>query len=230
MRADKIADLLGQTQLFGGLSDDMLLRVADRCIDRRYNKGHVIFRRGDTGDRLYVVAEGAIKVFLTSDDGDELMLKTLGPPDVVGELALADGGARSASAEAIEDTVLVSLDRETWLDLQDHHEELRQAMLSALVGVVRRLTEHTADLVFLDLQGRVAKVLLQLAEERGKETAEGIDLEFTLTQSDLASMVGGSRQSVNQSLSAFQRRGYVELRGRDIVVTDLPGLRRRAGL
>lgn len=230
MRTDKIATLLGQTQLFGGLSDEMLMKVAERCVDRRYNKGHVVFRRGDPGDRLYVIAEGMIKVFLTSDDGDEMMLRTLEPSDVLGELALADGGARSASTEAVEDSVLVSLDRDTWLDLQDRHPELRQAMLEALVGVVRRLTEHTADLVFLDLQGRVAKILIQLVEERGKETPDGIDLELPLTQSDLASMVGGSRQSVNQSLSAFQRRGYVELKGRDIVVKDLPGLRRRAGL
>lgn len=230
MRADRISALLGQTQLFGGLSDDMLLKVAERCVDRRYNKGNIIFRRGDLGDRLYVIAEGSIKVYLNSDEGDEMILRTLETPEVLGELALADGGPRSASAEASEESVLVSLDRDTWLELQEQHAELRQAMLEALVGVVRRLTDHTADLVFLDLQGRVAKVLVQLVDERGTETDEGVELDLTLTQSDLASMVGGSRQSVNQSLSAFQRRGYVELRGREIVVKDMAGLRRRAGL
>ena len=230
MRTDRIATLLGQTQLFGGLSDEMLERVAERCVDRRYKKGNIIFRRGDQGDRLYVIAEGSIKVFLNSDDGDEMMLRSLEPTEVLGELALADGGARSASAEALEDTVLVSLDRDTWLDLQEKHAELRQAMLEALVGVVRRLTEHTADLVFLDLQGRVAKVLIQLIEERGTETDEGMVLDLPMTQSDLASMVGGSRQSVNQSLSAFQRRGYLDVRGREVVVLDMAGLRHRAGL
>ena len=230
MRSDLIANLLGQTQLFGGLSDEMLARVAERCLARRYNKGNIVFRRGDAGDRLYVIAEGAVKVVLTSDDGDEMLLRTMEKPEVLGELALADGGPRSAGVEVVEDSLLGSLDRETWLDLQEANPELRQAMLDALVGVVRRLTEHTADLVFLDLQGRVAKVLVQLADERGREVPEGVELDLPLTQSDLAAMVGGSRQSVNQSLAAFQKRGYVELKGREIVVKDPAGLRRRAGL
>ena len=134
MRSDLIANLLGQTQLFGGLSDEMLARVAERCLARRYNKGNIVFRRGDAGDRLYVIAEGAVKVVLTSDDGDEMLLRTMEKPEVLGELALADGGPRSAGVEVVEDSLLVSLDRETWLDLQEANPELRQAMLDALVA------------------------------------------------------------------------------------------------
>lgn len=106
---------------------------------------------------------------------------------------------------------------------------MADALLLSLGGVLRRLTEQTADLVFLDLHGRVAKLLVGMAGEEDSSGDGEVALDLELTQSDLASMVGGSRQSVNQILRSFARRGYVEMQGRRIVVKNLPGLRHRAG-
>jgi CRP/FNR family transcriptional regulator, cyclic AMP receptor protein len=143
---------------------------------------------------------------------------------------LIDGGLRSASAEAVEPTTALILSRGTLIELLQGHPTLAQALLSSLGGLVRRLTEQAADLVFLDLHGRVAKLLLTLAEERGRREGQEVLLDLQVTQSDLAAMVGGSRQSVNHILHAFQRRGYLEIEGRRIALKDLKALAKRAGL
>ena len=105
-----------------------------------------------------------------------------------------------------------------------------EAVIATLGSILRRLTEQAADLVFLDLHGRIAKLLLQMAGESGKETSDGVELDLLLTQSEIASMVGGSRQSVNQVLRSFERRGHIDVHGRAIVVRDFDALKRRATL
>jgi CRP-like cAMP-binding protein len=230
VNAERIAKVLGSSDLFQGLDEQTLLKVAERCIDRTYKKGQLIFHQGDPGESLFLVAEGLVKVLLPSPEGGEMVLVTFEPPSSFGELALLDGGPRSASAEAVEDTKLIVLTRATMLDLLREHPELADLLLSALGRIIRRLTEQASDLVFLDLHGRVAKLLISLAHDRGEATEEGLVLDLHLTQTDLASMVAGSRQSVNQILRGFEARGYLELRGRTIVLKKSDSLRRRAGM
>lgn len=230
MNPERTARILGQTKLFDGLASETLGSMAERCADRAYKKGQLIFHQGDPGEALYVVVEGLVKVVVASPEGAEVLLVTLGPPDTFGELALIDGGPRSASVEVVENTRLLVLTRTTLLELLREHQELADSLLRSLGAMIRRLTEQAADLVFLDLHGRVAKLLTTLADERGQPGDAGVVLDLHLTQTDLASMVGGSRQSVNQILRSFEGRGYVELRGRTIVLKQPDLLRRRAGL
>lgn len=222
--------MLARTRLFGDLDDATRFELARGTIERSYGKGEFICHEGDLGDSLFVVVDGLVKVFVTSSLGDEMVLVTLPPPEVFGELSLVDGGPRSASAEAVEPTRLLVLNRAAFLELLDEHPGLAEALLRSLGYLVRRLTEQASDLVFLDLYGRVAKLLVGLADERGEEIDDGVVLDLRVTQTDLAGMVGGSRQSVNQILRAFDRRGYVELRGRTVIVKQPDLLRRRAGL
>ena len=168
-----------------------------------------------------------VKVVVTSEEGEEMVLVTLGPGEALGELSIVDGGARSASAEALEPTVALMITREVLLDLVTRDRGLTEALLRTLGALLRRLTEQASDLVFLDLPGRMAKLLAGLAAEHGSETPEGIELDANLTQTDLAGMVGASRQSVNQILQGFARRGYLQVRGRRIVIHRLDLLRRR---
>jgi len=230
MRTDQAVSLLSRTQLFGDLDHDTLARLGDRAVERTYRRGQLVCHEGDTGDALFVVVEGLIKVFVTSEDGEEMVLVTLRPPETFGELALIDGRARSASAEALEHSSVLALTRPTLIDLMASNPALVESLLRSLGAVVRRLTEQAADLVFLDLHGRVAKLLLGLAQERGETTEAGTVLDLHMTQSDLAGMVGGSRQSVNQILRTFARRGYLELHGRQVVLKQPELLRRRASL
>jgi len=222
--------LLAGTPLFGSLDREMLGLLADGAVRRSFPRGATVFREGDEGSALYIVEEGLVKVSVGSADGAELALTTLRPPDAFGELPLIDGGPRSASAVAVVDTTLVALDRRTLLDAIGRRPELADGLLRSLGRVLRRLTSQASDLVFLDLNGRVAKLILQLADPDGSAGDGPITLDLQLTQSDLAEMVGGSRQSVNQILHAFERRGLLELHGREIRILSVPLLARRAGM
>jgi CRP-like cAMP-binding protein len=152
---------------------------------------------------------------------------TLGPEDCFGELSFLDGRVRSAAVETAEAVQVIALTRTAVDSVLDTNPAIARAMLVYLCDMVRRLSEQAADLVFLDLEGRLAKCLDRLAEEKGTAEADGIRLDLTLTQSDLAGMVGASRPSVNQALASFARRGYVRTESRSIVITDRAGLRRR---
>jgi CRP/FNR family cyclic AMP-dependent transcriptional regulator len=230
MRTEAAVALLRRTRLFAELREDTLRALADRSVERSYPRHGRLFYQGDPGSGLYVLASGLVKVVVTSEDGEEMVLVTLGPGDAFGELSIVDGGPRSASAEALEPTVALVITREVLLDLATRDSGLTEALLRTLGALLRRLTEQASDLVFLDLPGRMAKLLAMLAAERGSETPEGIELDANLTQTDLAGMVGASRQSVNQILQGFARRGYLQVRGRRIVIHRLDLLRRRAGL
>jgi CRP/FNR family transcriptional regulator, cyclic AMP receptor protein len=223
------AALLQNTPLFETMTSDALERLARKAARRSYARGDVIFREDDPGVALCVVVAGLVKVYLTSPDGDELVLVTLGPSAVFGELPMVDGGLRSASAAAVEATTLLTLNRTALLESLRESPEFVDRLLRSLGSTVRRLTDQAADLVFLDLHGRVAKLLLGLAEEQGISESGGWVLDLHLTQTDLANMVGGSRQSVNQVLRSFQRVGYLELDGRRIVIRKPELLQRRAG-
>jgi CRP/FNR family cyclic AMP-dependent transcriptional regulator len=230
MRPEAAIALLRRTRLFAELGEPTLRALAERSVERSFPRHGRLFHQGDPGNGVFVVASGLVKVVVTSEDGEEMVLVTLGPGDAVGELSVVDGGPRSAAAEALDPTVALLITREALLDLAARDPAITEALLRTLGGLLRRLTEQAADLVFLDLPGRVAKLLAGLAAERGVSTAEGIELDANLTQTDLAGMVGASRQSVNQILQGFTRRGYLQVRGRRIVVHRLDLLRRRAGL
>ena len=230
MRVEQAVALLGRTGLFTGLDEPSLTRLAERSVERFYRKGQMVFHQGDPGESLFIINAGLVKVYVSSEEGDEMVLVTLRAPETFGELSLIDEGSRSASAQTLERTSLLSLSRTMLLEAMRENPSLSAALLRSVGGLVRRLTEQASDLVFLDLHGRVAKLLLGLADERGDASGADIVLDLHMTQSDLAGMVGGSRQSVNQILRTFERRGYLEIHGRQVVMKQPDLLRRRASL
>jgi CRP/FNR family cyclic AMP-dependent transcriptional regulator len=226
MTPEAIAKLVGRSRLFQCLSDAELRLLADRFVERRLRAGQLIFYQGDPADSFYLVGDGRIRVFVASEAGEVMVLATLTEGDTFGEIALIDGGTRSASAESLGPSTLLSLSRSVFLDLVHENPRLTDALLESLGGFVRRVTEHSADLVFLDLPGRLAKYLLQLVQDAGGAD-DPVELELELTQTELAAVVGGSRQSVNQILHSFERRGYLEIHGRHLHVKR-PDMLRRA--
>lgn len=221
------ASLLANSALFADLTPQALGFLAEHATRLDYERGRTIFRQGDDGDTLFVIAEGMVKVWVSSGEGEEMVLATLRSPDAFGELTAIDGRPRSASATALEPTTLVALDRNTLLDAVHRHPGVADGMMRALGGLARRITEQTSDLVFLDLAGRLAKTLANLADRDGTEEDGAVVLALPLTQTELAEMVGGSRQSVNHILKTFEARGFLEIRGREVVISDLETLRRR---
>ena len=218
-------DALTGVDILAGLEPEVRQRVIAAAVPRTYRKGQLLFVENDPGESLIILRRGAVMVFRTAPTGERAVLSVMRPPETVGELSLLDGGARSLSAEAIEDCQALALSRAAFLDLVHSNPRILDAVMRSLGALIRRLTEQNTDHVFLDLPGRVAKTLVRLA---GDTQAPMVTIE--LNQSQLAEMAGGSRQSVNQAIGSFANRGWLRTEGRRIVVTDLPALRKRAGM
>jgi CRP-like cAMP-binding protein len=221
------AEALAAVPLFAGLDGAMLDNVGRGMRTRRFRRGEVIFHLGDPGDALFVVVSGAVKITLPSEAGDEAILATLRPGDFFGELALLDGAPRSASAAALEPTETLVLPRDRFRDLVATEPAIRDALLAALARELRRLTLHVEELHFLDIAGRLAARLARLADEQGSRQADGtIRLDAPITQSDLAAMVGCTRQSVNKLLGLFVADGLIQVERDAILISDVDRLRR----
>ena len=231
---DPTLALLARCPLFADASPNDLREVGRHLRRRRFRRGEVIFHQGDPGDALHVVASGSVKIVLPSAEGEEAIIATVHQGDFFGELSLLDGAARSATATAVEPTETLSLPRETFLEEIGRSADLRDALLRSLAGELRRLTGHVEELHFLDITGRLASRLVHLAAESdpGPHRSENGLLEVTLdwpfTQSDLAAMIGATRQSVNRLLSDFVERGLVRIERDTLVIPDLERLERLA--
>ena len=225
--ARPVADSLGSIPFFAGLEPIALERVAAGMRSRRFRRGEVIFHVGDPGDALFIIVSGEVKISLPSEAGDEAILVRLQAGDVFGELALLDGAPRSATATALGAVETVVLPRERFRQLIAEEPAVRDALLASLAAELRRLTTHVEELHFLDITGRLAACLCRLASDGGAPLPDGaIRLHTSLTQGDLASMVGSTRQSVNKLLGQFADDGYLRVERDAIVVTDLEGLAR----
>ena len=227
MDTDQVTELLGRTELFHSLDERALREVAATTSQTTFARGQTIFVQDEPGDRMFVLAEGAVKLVVRSRHGEVVELARHRPPAVFGEVALLDGGPRSASAEAIEPSLLLGIARAKVIELLRSDSGVVDALLRSLGELVRRANRQTTDLVFLDLQGRVARKLLELAEAPGTSGATVLD-QRAFTQTDLAHMVGGVRQTVNLALRSLERRGLIRISEGKIEILELERLRRRA--
>jgi CRP-like cAMP-binding protein len=234
MPDDPTVELLQRCPLFVGAEAEDLEEVIHHLRRRRFRRGEVIFHEGDPADALHVVASGSVKIVLSSDEGEEAIIATLHPGDFFGELSLLDGSPRSATAAAIEAAETLSLPRETFLEEISRNANLRDCLLRSLAGELRRLTGHVEELHFLDLSGRLASRLVHLAHDavpaphRTEDGRIEATLEWPFTQSDLAAMIGATRQSVNRLLVDLVDRGLVRIERETLVIPDLERLEQLA--
>ena len=219
---------LQQCALFAHVEPMGLRVLAGAMVRRRFRRSEVIFHQGDPGDSLHVVATGAVKIVLPSPEGDEAIIATLRPGDFFGELALLDGAPHSATATAVEPVETMSLARAPFQQLLDADRGLRMALLSGLAAELRRLTGQVEELHFLDLAGRLAMRLVRLARDRDPGAEGEVHLDWPFTQSDLAAMIGGTRQSVNKLLSRLVEDGLLLIERDTLVIHDLHALAERA--
>jgi CRP/FNR family transcriptional regulator, cyclic AMP receptor protein len=212
------AALLARTELFRGVDQETRLRIAVGTTALTVDKGERIFVQNEPGESMYILAQGMVKLYVSSRHGGIVELVRHTPPAAFGEVALLDGGPRSASAEAVERSTLLVVTRPELLRLLRGDELVAESLLRILGAMVRRTTRQVSDLVFLDLQGRVAQRLLELADHGGNGDL-GTHTR-RITQGELATMVGGARQTVNQLLRALEERGYIRADGRAIEILD----------
>ena len=228
MARDLDVDILSQSFVLRGLPRQELEQLAAMMQHRVYRRGEVVLHQGDPGQTLHVVCAGRLKVVVSSESGDEAVLAVVGPGDLVGDLALLDGGPRSASIVALEPVETAALNRADFLGLLRHSPAVVEGLLAALAQTIRRLSDDVGDLMFLDLHGRLAKKLLELADAHGRATDGSIEIQVALTQEELAGMVGATRPRVNKLLGFYEARGAIARRDRRIVILQPDLLRRWA--
>jgi CRP/FNR family transcriptional regulator, cyclic AMP receptor protein len=221
-------DVLRQAPLFSALDDEAAAALRSSMGEGRLRRGEVLFHEGDSGDKLYIVTDGKIKLGRTSSDGRENLLAIMGPGQMFGELSLFDPGPRSATVTAITDTSFLSLSHEDMMRWLDGRPAVALGLLSQLAGRLRRSNDVVADLVFSDVPGRVAKQLLELADRFGRTADDGVHVHHDLTQEELAQLVGASRETVNKALADFASRGWIRLEPRSVVIMDVERMKRRA--
>jgi CRP/FNR family transcriptional regulator, cyclic AMP receptor protein len=218
-----LVGLLRGTDLLAAVPAADLEALAAGSRIRTFRRGQVVFTAGEPGETVMVVISGRVKVMVRSADGGELTLTVIGPGAMFGENGVADGGPRSADAEALAETRMLLIPRELLVDLCERVPAVALVLLRSVTANLRRLTEAASDLVFLDLPRRVAKVLL--SQPRGQD---GV-ISPSLSQEELAHQAGGSRQSINAALRGFERRGWIRVSGRTVTVTQAAALNRFAG-
>lgn len=221
------AQFLADIPLFATLDLEDLRDLAAVTRRHTFSQGEIIFHRDDPGATLFVIKSGRVRIFISSPEGQEVALAVFGPGEAFGELALLDGQPRSASAVAIEPVESYTIQRGDFIAVATRRPRIALQMLATLSRRLRQTDEMVEDLLFLDVHGRVAKKLLELAETNGARTPEGIRIEMKLTQSDLAAMVGASRESVNKVMSYLLDKQYVSVEKRKITVMRLTELRKR---
>jgi CRP/FNR family transcriptional regulator len=221
-------DVLAQAPLFEALSEEDARALRSGVIDVALDRGERLFAEGDTGDSLYIILSGKIKLTKAAPDGRENLLSVHGPGEMFGELSLFDPVPRTSSATAITNARLAGIahdDVRAWLSTRP---EVAMHMLQALAQRLRRINEVKADLVFTDVPGRVAKALLDLSDRFGVPTPDGIQVNHDLTQEELAQLVGASRETVNKALADFAARGWIHLAAKSVLIIDADRLRKRA--
>jgi CRP/FNR family cyclic AMP-dependent transcriptional regulator len=217
---------LARVPLFAGLDTASLAKLAAAARRRSFRQGEVIFRRDEPGTVLYVIVQGKVKICLTSPDGQEAALAVLGRGDCFGELAILDGQPRSADAIALERVETYALQRKDFHKVIIEDPRIAIQIMQVISQRLRHADEQIESLIFLDVYGRVAHKLLQLAETHGVRTPEGVRIDLRLTQQELASLVGTSRESVNKVMGYFSDKQYVSTDRHKITILRLADLKR----
>ena len=216
-----LLELLLPAPIFEGLSLEDLEPIRTAVRTRRFDRGTYLFREGDPGAHLYMIMRGQVKIGRTDEGGGEIVFAVAGPGEIFGELSLFDpDGERSADAEALEPTECIVISKARLLDFLTTHPDLLLRIISVLSSYIRRKDESLAEAAFLDIPGRVASKLVELADTKGRATPDGVAIDLPLRQRTLAGMVGASRENVNRALRRFAELGYIRQERDEIVVLD----------
>lgn len=219
-------EVLRRVSLFSSLSEAERADLA-RLLGRRvFAKGAMIMHKGAPGDALHIIESGSVRVFLTSDLGQEVTINACGPGEVLGELSLLDGLPHSASVMAVDHTVTLTLQAADFLEFLRTHVEAARDIMRILATRLRYATVFAESLVFLDVPGRVAARLLELSAWRAAPDA-GAQVTLNLNQAELARWVASTRETVNKVLHDFAAEGLLRVSGQEIIILDRRALQRK---
>jgi CRP/FNR family transcriptional regulator, cyclic AMP receptor protein len=217
-------EVLRRSPLFARLGDSETDAILSHATVARYAMGEQIVAKGDPGNSMMAVLKGRVSISAPSADGRQMVFTVLRDGQLFGEIALLDGKERTADVTALTDCEILVVPRRSLLALLERRPELCIDLMVVLCERLRRTNEQVEDLAFLDLEERIAKVLVRLVEENGAGTAPSKPIALKISQRALGELVGGSRESVNKHLHDWKRSGIITIEKGTIVIRDLDAL------
>ncbi len=206
--------------IFAELDDETHNSIRELGKIKKFERGSTILMEHESGSALFVIVRGKVKVYRESDDGREVILSIMCESDFFGEMAILDGLSRSANVTAIEDSEIFIIQRTDFLNLLSLHPEVSIALLQELTTRLRSADMQIKSLSLKDTEGKVATVILQLAEDMGKVKESCVEIEKLPYQHDLANMAGTSRETISRMLHIFTKRGLIEIDGNKLRILN----------
>ena len=223
-------DFLRKVSLFSELDDTQLEQLAGVVREQHYKKNATIFHVDDPGNALFILKNGLVKITIEDQSGREIILRMLYPTDFFGEMSLIDDMPRSATVSTLEPSDAMIIYRDSFLHLIEKNPKIILNMTVALSRRLRRVNELIRSLAFHDVYGKVARVLLNLAREKGRATKEGTVIDLRLTQQELAELAGMSRETMIRTLRDFQQAGCVRIESGIITILEIGMLQREINI
>ena len=211
-------ELLRTVPIFSELTDEDIVSLARVAIRKHYAKDAVVFFENEEGDFFFMILDGRIKVTILGDDGREVILSLLGAGDFFGEMALLDNEPRSATAIAVEDSELLSLHRTDFQSVLSDKTSIAASLMRILSGRLRKANHQISTLALLDVYGRVARVIVDMAREEGRRLKDGRIAFRRATHQEIANRIGTTRETVTRMLKDLERQGLIQVDGREIVL------------
>ena len=213
-------EILRKVSLFGALADTEIDVIARHAITRSHPRGTIILHQGDPASAMLIVLQGRVRISVCADDGREANLRVIGQGEVIGEISLLDGRECSTTVSALETCTIMRIEREFFIAMLRGSSDLCLRLATVLCDRVRRATVQVEEALLLDLPSRLGRQLQRMADEHGIVTPEGIKISARLSQSDLAALIGASREKVNRQLKTWERTGHIKNRSGYIVLCD----------
>lgn len=214
------SEFLSYVPIFSDLPSETLTMIEKIGTKKMYKKNDVVLMEEEAGTALFVIVKGKVKVARSSNDGREVILTILSESDFFGEMAILDGLTRSATVTAIEDSELFLIQRNDFLNLLREFPEISISLLQELTKRLRTADAKIKALSLKDAEGKVATVILQLADDIGKIKRGKVEIEKLPLQQDLANMAGTSRETISRTLHSFAKKGLIELDGSKLSILD----------
>lgn len=219
-------DFIRRVPLFSTLSDDEFLRLQHIFVERAYSKNQVIFMEEDTGNYMYLVLAGKLKVSKSSSSGKETIVAIHRAGDFFGEMSLLDGKTSPATVAAMEDCKIISISRADFHNYLMRNEKVVQQIIQVLCARLRQVWQ-TQALSSSAADARICMGIYQLAKKHGIQDARGTIIDLKITHQDLAEMVGTSRETVTRVLTRLRKQGVIEIDSRRIILLDDQALLRK---
>lgn len=212
--------MLAQHFLLAQLDEDALDSLLAVATERQFTNGQVIFQKGDPGTSMMAVLNGRVRISAYSEDGREIILNMIEPSQLFGEIALLDGKERSADATAMGKTNLLVLDRRDFVPFLEDNPKIMIRLFDVLCNRLRQTSEMVESIAFLDFGARLAKLLLQMADNYGVDNDLGLLINLRISQADLGNLIASTRESVNRQLNAWVQEGIIAMAQGRIVILD----------